>query len=96
MTLQVSLFYVIALVALSAMALFPNAAGAVSRLMGFALLSNWFFAVAIAALSFLHLTALISLSRVETRSVALTQELAILEERLDRALAGGLLQSPRS
>ena len=77
-TIQASLFYVLALLAGAAMALFPEGAVFIARRMGFALLANWFFAVAIAALSFLHLTALISLSRVETRSIALTQELGIL------------------
>jgi cbb3-type cytochrome oxidase subunit 1 len=86
-TIQASLFYVLALIGVAGMALFPELAGTIARRMGFVLLANWFFAVAIAALSFLHLTALISLSRVETRSIVLTQELGILRERLDRALA---------
>ena len=86
MTLQASLFYLLALVALTLFALFPGAASWLSQRMGFALVSNWFFAVSIAALSFLHLTALIALSRVERRSIALTQELALLTERLERSL----------
>jgi hypothetical protein len=96
LTIQTSLFYVLGLLALAAMALFPNGAAFIAQRMGFALISNWFFAVAIAVLSFLHLTALISLSRVETRSIALTQELGILRERLERALAQEQLPSPRS
>jgi hypothetical protein len=85
-TIQASLFYVLGLLGLAAMALFPEAAGWMAQRMGFALISNWFFAVAIAVLSLLHLTALISLSRVETRSIALTQELGILRERFEREL----------
>lgn len=90
-TLQVSLFYLLALAALALFALMPGVPEWVSAQMGFSLVSNWFFAVSIAALSFLHLTALISLSRVERRSIALTQELALLTERLERSLP-----SPRS
>ena len=86
MTIQASLFYVIGLVGLAAMALFPGSAAWMAQRMGFEVISNWFFAVSIAVLSFLHLTALISLSRVETRSIALTQELGILRERLEREL----------
>jgi hypothetical protein len=94
LTIQASLFYVLGLLGLAVMALFPNGAVWIAQRMGFALISNWFFAVSIAVLSFLHLTALISLSRVETRSIALTQELGILKERLERALER--LPSPRS
>ena len=86
-TVQASLFYLLSLLGIALFALFPGAAGWISHAMGFALVSNWFFALAIAALSFLHLTALISLSRLETRSIALTQQQAILAERLERALA---------
>jgi hypothetical protein len=85
-TIQASLFYVLGLLGLAGMALFPQSAAWVAQGMGFALISNWFFAVSIAVLSFLHLTALISLSRVETRSIALTQELGILRERFEREL----------
>lgn len=85
-TVQASLFYLLALAALTFFALFPNAAAWLSTRMGFTLVSNWFFALSIAALSFLHLTALISLSRVERRSIALTQELALLTERVDQNL----------
>ena len=85
-TIQASLFYVLGLLGLAGMALFPQSAAWVAQRMGFLLISNWFFAVSIAVLSLLHLTALISLSRVEMRSIALTQELGILRERFEREL----------
>lgn len=87
MTLQGTLAYLILLSVIALAALFPSADEWLARRMGFVLVSNWLFAIAIAALSFLHLLALVSLSRVELRSIALTQKLGILEERLDRALA---------
>lgn len=89
MTLQGTLAYLIALAVIALAALFPSADVWLASKMGFTLVSNWFFALALAALSFLHLTALVSLSRVELRSIALTQKLGILEERLERALAQG-------
>ena len=54
--------------------------------MGFTLTSNFFFSILIAALGFLHFSALVHLSRVQLRSVTLTQELALLQEKVDRAL----------
>jgi hypothetical protein len=54
--------------------------------MGFKVLSNFLFCLAIMALALLHLRALVTLSRIEARSVHLTQDLALLEERLDQAL----------
>lgn len=87
MTLQGTLLYMLALLALAVMAVFPGVSLWAARKMGFALASNWFFTLAIAALSFLHLNALISIARVETRSVALTQKVAMLEERLARTLS---------
>ena len=68
------------------MALFPRTAEDVAHALGFTLLSNFFFCVAIAALAILHLRALVMLSRVQLRSIALTQELAIVQEKLDRSL----------
>ncbi len=68
-------------------ALFPRADEWLARRMGFALVSSWFFALAIPPLSFPHLLALVSLSRVELRSIAFIQKPGILEERLGRALA---------
>ena len=86
MLLQGSLSYLAFLTVLGLMAVFPQQTMRISSAMGFTLLSNFFFAVAIGLLALLHLRALVTISKVHMRSIALTQELAILQERLDRAL----------
>jgi Tfp pilus assembly protein PilV len=53
--------------------------------MGFTLLANFLFCVGLMALALLHLRALITISRIETRTLQLVQELAMLEEKLGRA-----------
>ena len=84
-TLQGSMSYLLFLVVLGSMAVFPDATGRVAHALGFSTLANFFFCTAIAALSILHLRALITLSRVQLRTIALTQELAILAEKVERA-----------
>jgi hypothetical protein len=94
-TLQGSMSYLVFLGVLGGMAVFPDVTGRIAHALGFSTLANFFFCAAIAALTILHLRALVTLSRVHLRSIALTQELAILQERLDRALASGsALESP--
>jgi hypothetical protein len=93
-TLQGSMSYLVFLVLLGGMAVFPDATGWVAHALGFSTLANFFFCTAIAALAILHLRALITLSRVHLRSIALTQELAILQERLER-IAPPAAASPR-
>jgi hypothetical protein len=88
-TLQGSMSYLVFLVLLGGMAVFPDATGWVAHALGFSTLANFFFCTAIAALAILHLRALITLSRVHLRSIALTQELAILQERLERIAPPG-------
>ena len=83
--LQGSLSYMGFLGVLGLMAAFPSSSARVAHAMGFTLLSNFFFAVAIALLSLLHLRALVTISKVHQRTVTLTQELAIAQERLERA-----------
>lgn len=83
-TLQGSTSYLAFLAALGAMALFPDATGYVAHALGFSTLANFFFCVAIAGLAILHLRALITVSRIQLRTVALTQELALVREKLDR------------
>jgi hypothetical protein len=83
-TLQGSMSYLAFLVLLGAMAVFSGTTTRIARALGFTLMSNFFFCTAIAALAILHLRALVMLSRVHLRSIALTQELALLQERLDR------------
>ena len=83
-TLQGSMSYLAFLVFLGLMAVFPSVTQRISSKLGFTLMSNFFFCAAIAALAILHLRALVTLSRVHTRSIVITQELAILQEKLDR------------
>jgi hypothetical protein len=85
-TLQGSISYLGFLGLFLLAALFPEATGRIARAMGFKVLSNFLFCLAIMALALLHLRALVTLSRIEARSVHLTQDLALLEERLDQAL----------
>jgi hypothetical protein len=82
--LQGSMSYMLFLGLLGGMALFPDLTGWIAHALGFSTLANFFFCAAIAALAVLHLRTLIVLSRMQLRSIALTQELAILNERLDR------------
>ena len=83
-TLQGSMSFLAFLTLLGVMAVFPNITVRVAQKLGFTLMSNFFFCTAIAALAILHLRALVTLSRVHLRSIALTQELAILQEKLER------------
>lgn len=93
-TLQGSMSYVAFLAVLGAMAAFPDATGWVAHKLGFSTLANFFFCTAIAALAILHLRALVTISKIQLRSIALTQELAIVQEKLDRALARPTEKSP--
>ena len=86
-TLQGSMSYLAFLLVLGVMAALPDVTGRVAHALGFAVMSNFFFCTAIALLAVLHLRALVTLSKVQLRSVALTQEVAILQEKLDRSLA---------
>jgi hypothetical protein len=83
-TLQISLFFIALLTAIMAVAVFPNLTIWVARRMGFALPSNFLFAMGIGALAVLNVATLVTLSRVEQRSIAVTQELGLLRERLDQ------------
>jgi len=88
-TLQGSMSFLVFLILLGGMALFPDTAGHVAHALGFSTLANFFFCTAIAALAVLHLRALVTLSRIQLRSITLVQELAILQEKLERSLAQG-------
>lgn len=81
--LQGAMSYLAFLFGIGGMALFPDVTGRIAHALGFSTLANFFFCAAIAALAILHLRTLIMLSRVHLRSVALTQELALLSERLE-------------
>lgn len=86
-TLQASLSFLLVLLLTAGVAVFPELATWMALRMGFSLASNFFFAVGLGALAFLHLASLVHLSRVQLRSVTLTQELALVQEKLDRTLA---------
>lgn len=83
-TLQGSMSFLAFLTLLGVMAVFPTFTQRIALKLGFTLMSNFFFCTAIAALAILHLRALVTLSKVHLRSIALTQELAILQEKLER------------
>jgi hypothetical protein len=84
LTLQQSLSLLLFLLVMAGIAIFPGVTSWVASHMGFTLPSNFFFAIAIASLLLLHVSSLLTLSRVELRSIALTQELALLQEKLGR------------
>ena len=94
LTLQGSMSFVAFLAVLGAMAVFPESTGWVAHKLGFSTLANFFFCTAIAALAILHLRALVTISRIQLRSIAITQELAILQEKLDRQIAPTADKSP--
>ena len=94
-TLQGSMSFLAFLVVLGVMAVFPSTTDRVAHKLGFTLMSNFFFCTAIAALAILHLRALVMLSRVHLRSIALTQELAILQEKIDRVAARDADDAPQ-
>lgn len=85
-TLQASLSFLLVLLLTAGVAVFPELATWLAVQMGFSLASNFFLAVGLGALAFLHLASLVHLSRVQLRSVTLTQELALVQEKLDRTL----------
>jgi hypothetical protein len=86
LSLQSSISYLAFLATMAATGLFPRATEWVSREMGFTLPSNFLFAAAIVLLALLHLSALATISRIELRSIMLTQELGLLRERLERRI----------
>jgi hypothetical protein len=86
-TLQASLAFLLLTVTMAVVAVVPGALTATAQALGFTLISNFLFAITIGTLVVAHVSALVSISRLEVRSVALMQELAILREELDRTLA---------
>jgi hypothetical protein len=82
-TLQGSISYLTFLGAFLVAALFPTGTAWLAQLMGFKVLSNFLFCLAIMSLAVLHLRALVTISRLETRTIHLTQDLALLEERFE-------------
>ncbi len=82
LTLQSSLLYLMLMVGMGfgfvLLHYVPNLVG----LLGFTLPANLFFSAAIGLLAFLHLMGLMSMSRLEQRSITLVQELALLQEQI--------------
>lgn len=95
-TLQGSMSFLGFLLVLGLMAVFPSYTQRLANMLGFTLMSNFFFCAAIAALAILHLRALVTLSRVHVRTIVLTQELAILQEKLERVQPAASTRSAAS
>jgi uncharacterized protein DUF2304 len=83
-TLQSSLAFLAMLFAMLAISLFPDGVFWLAGKLGFILPSNFLFAAGIGGLVLLNVATLIMVSRTELRSIALTQELGLLKEKLDR------------
>ncbi len=83
-SLQHSLAFLLFMLGVVVTAVFPAVTSRVGRLMGFALPSNFFFAILIGVLVLLHLGTVIALSRLESRTIALTQELGLVQEQMAR------------
>jgi hypothetical protein len=85
-TLQGSMSFAAFLLIIGALAIAPSITMRIAHALGFTLMSNFLFCTAIAALAILHLRSQVTISKVQLRSVALTQELALLQEKLDRVV----------
>jgi len=83
-SLQHSLAFLLFMLGVVVTAVFPAVTSRVGQLMGFALPSNFFFAILIGVLVLLHLGTVIALSRLESRTIALTQELGLMQEQMAR------------
>jgi hypothetical protein len=82
--LQHSLAFLLFMLGLVTAAVFPSLTTRLAQLMGFTLASNFFFAALIGVLVLLHLGTVIALSKLESRTVALTQEIGLMQEQLAR------------
>jgi len=83
-SLQHSLAFLLFMLGVVITAVFPAVTSRLGRLMGFTLPSNFFFAILIGVLVLLHLGTVIALSRLEARTIALTQELGLMQEQMAR------------
>ena len=87
-SLQHSLAFLLFMLGVLITAVFPAATSRLGALMGFTLPSNFFFAILIGVLVLLHLGTVVALSRLEARTIALTQDLGLVQEQMAR-MAGG-------
>jgi hypothetical protein len=83
-SLQHSLAFLLFMLGVLVTAAFPSVTSRLGMLMGFTLPSNFFFAILIGVLVLLHLGTVVALSRLETRTIALTQELGLMQEQMAR------------
>ncbi|HKO49900.1 MAG TPA: DUF2304 domain-containing protein [Polyangiaceae bacterium] len=84
LALQGTISYMLFLGIFGLCALMPKQATELAHAMGFAILANFLFSIALIALALMHLQALVSLYRAVQRTTQLTQDLALLEERVTR------------
>lgn len=82
--LQSSLVYLFLMAAFAGASVLVTYVPGVVTALGFSLPSNLLFACAIGILGLLHLIGLINLSRLEVRSTTMVQELALLQQQLDK------------
>jgi hypothetical protein len=83
-SLQHSLAFLVFMLGVVVVALFPSLTARLGGLLGFDLPSNFFFALLIGVLILLHVGTVIALSRLEARTIALTQELGLMQEQLSK------------
>lgn len=83
-SLQHSLAFLVFMLGVVVMALFPSVTVRLGGLLGFDLPSNFFFALLIGVLILLHVGTVIALSRLEARTIVLTQELGLMQEQLSK------------
>jgi hypothetical protein len=85
LALQHSLAFLALMTLILGFAVFPSFSAHVATVMGFTLQSNFFFAVLIGVLILLHLSSILTISKLEARTVTLTQELGLIHEQLSRS-----------
>jgi hypothetical protein len=83
-SLQHSLAFLVFMLGVLVVAVFPSLTVRLGRMMGFDLPSNFFFAVLIGVLVLLHVGTIIALSRLEARTIVLTQELGLIHEQMSK------------
>ncbi|MCG5053916.1 MAG: DUF2304 family protein [Myxococcales bacterium] len=84
LALQASLLFLLLMLGLGAGFFLLHFAPEIVSILGFTLPANLLFSVGLGTLTFVHLLSLISLSRLERRSITLTQDLALLQEKVER------------
>lgn len=83
-TIKYSLIWIISIVGFLLSALIPNFLTTIQVWLGFEVLSNMIFAVLIGILIFLSLNLTVIVSRQKETIRLLTQEIALINERIDR------------